>query len=100
MAMVYGLVVYNAKIDKETKKPQLKVQARLFLDGQLVFTGGELPFDPGKQTDMKRLGAGGAIQLGTSMVPGQYMFQIIVTDVASKDKNRIATQWMDFEIVK
>lgn len=100
MAMVYGLVVYNAKIDKETKKPQLKVQARLFLDGQLVFTGSELPFDPGKQTDMKRLGAGGAIQLGASMVPGQYMFQIIVTDVASKDKNRIAAQWMDFEIVK
>lgn len=99
MAMVYGLVVYNAKIDKETKKPHLKLQARLFRDGQLVFTGTELPFDAGQQTDMKRLGAGGAIQLGSSMEPGQYMFQIIVTDVASKDKKRVATQWMDFEIV-
>lgn len=100
MAMVYGLVVYNAKIDKETGKPQLKFQARLFRDGELVFTGGEVPFDSGNQTDMKRLGAGGAIQLGSSMVPGQYMFQIIIKDLASKDKNRIATQWMDFEIVK
>ena len=100
IAMVYGLVVYNAKIDKATGKPQLRAQVRLFRNGQLVFTGNELPFDPSNQTDLKRLGLGGAIQLGTAMEFGEYVIQIIVTDLLRKDKNRIATQWMDFEIVK
>lgn len=99
MAMVYGLFVYNAKIDKATGKPQLKAQVRLFRNGELVFTGIEVPFDPANQTDLKRLGLGGAIQLGTAMRPGEYVLQVIVTDLLRKDKNRIATQWMDFEIV-
>ena len=33
----------------------------LFRDGKEVFTGRVLPYDPGKQTDMKRLGAGGRL---------------------------------------
>jgi VWFA-related protein len=100
MALVYTFIVYNAKIDKSTGRPQLKTQARLFRNGELIFTGDELPFDPGQQTDLKRFGTGGAIQLGTSMTPGEYVLQIIVTDQLAKDKRRQATQWMDFEIVK
>jgi hypothetical protein len=32
------------------------------------------------------------------MTPGDYVLQIIVTDMLSKDKYRMATQWMDFQI--
>jgi hypothetical protein len=49
---------------------------------------------------MKRLTAGGALQLGTEMPPGEYILQVIVTDLLAKEKNRTATQWIDFEIVK
>ena len=52
------------------------------------------------QTDMKRLLAGGTIQLGTNLSPGEYMFEIVVTDLLADQKHRVATQWMDFQIVK
>jgi len=100
MAMLYAFIIYNAKLDKASGKPQLTTQVRLFRNGQLFFTGKELPYDPSGQTDSQRLGAGGAIQLGTDMTPGEYVFQIIVTDQLAKEKHRTATQWMDFEIVK
>src|SRR5687768_17152471 len=99
-ALVYALAIYNAKIDKNTGKPNLTIQAKLFRNGELVFTGNEVPFAPREQSDLRRLGGGGGIQLGTSMQPGEYVLQIVVTDLLAKDKYRVASQWMDFEIVK
>lgn len=99
-AMVYALAIYNAQIDKASGKPDLTIQARLFRNGELVFTGNEVPFDIRDQADPKRLGGGGAIQLGTTMTPGEYVLQIVVTDRLAKEKYRVATQWMDFEIVQ
>jgi hypothetical protein len=34
------------------------------------------------------------------MAAGDYVLQIIVTDSADKQKPRVASQWIDFEIVK
>jgi VWFA-related protein len=99
-ALVYALAIYNAKIDKNTGKPNLTIQARLFRNGELVFTGNAVPFAAREQSDPKRLGGGGGIQLGTDMHPGEYVLQIVVTDLLAKEKYRVATQWMDFEIVK
>jgi VWFA-related protein len=97
MVMQYGYVVYNAKA---APTAQLTTQLRIFRDGQLVFTGKVSPLDITGQTDLKRLTGGGGLQLGSDMSPGEYVLQIIVTDMLAKDKNRTATQWMDFEIVK
>jgi VWFA-related protein len=99
-ALVYALSIYHAKIDKTTGKPNLTIQARLFRNGELVFTGNEVPLAVRDQSDPQRLGGGGGIQLGTSMQPGEYVLQIVVSDLLAKDKDRLATQWMDFEIVK
>ena len=41
MLMDYGFIVYNARLDKTTNKPQLLVQVRLFRDGKLLFEGKE-----------------------------------------------------------
>ena len=98
--MVYALVIYNAQLDKATGKPQLKTQVRMFLNGKQVFDGIEIPYDASKQTDLKRLQMVGAIQLGSVMAPGEYVVQIIVTDALAKEKHRVASQWIDFEIVK
>jgi hypothetical protein len=49
---------------------------------------------------LKRLPLAGAIQLGTSMAPGEYVLQIIVTDPLAKEKYRVTSQWIDFEVVK
>jgi len=99
MALVYALAIYNAQIEKASGKPNLKIQVRVFKNGQQLFAGKEIPYDSSDQKDFKRLNAGGGISLGTSMSPGEYVLQIIVTDMA-KDKPQVASQWMDFEITQ
>lgn len=104
MVLDYGYVVYNAALDRSTNSPQLTTQLRLFRDGKPIFTGRVAPLDVSGQKDMKRLQAGGRIQVGTEMAPGDYVLQVIVTDTLVKDKDkekrRTATQWIDFEVVK
>jgi VWFA-related protein len=98
--MQYGVVIYNARVDKSTAQPQLQVQVRLFRGGQNVFTGKQQPFVLNNAPDLKRLAANGAIQLGADMALGEYVLQVVVTDLLADEKHRIATQWIDFEIVK
>ena len=97
--MTYAFYVYNAKLDT-TSHPQLMTQVKLFRDGAEVFTGKESQFNPGQQTDMQRLAAVGAIKLGTDMTPGDYVIQVVVTDLLADKKHRVATQWMDFQVIK
>ena len=98
LVLEFGYVIYNAQLDKATQRPRLQTQIRLFRDGRQIFAGDVLPFDPNAQPDMTRLIAGGRLQLGTDMSPGDYVLQIIVTDPIAKEKLRTATQWIDFQI--
>lgn len=100
MILDYGYVIYNAQLDKSTGKPQVTTQIRLFRDGKLIFTGKVAPLDTSNQKDLRRLLAGGSIQTGTDMIPGDYVLQVTVTDPLAKEKQRVTTQWIDFEIVK
>jgi VWFA-related protein len=99
MILDYGYVIYNARLDKGGR-PQLTTQLRIYRDGKPIFTSSVTPVDLGRQTDWKRVVAGGSLQTGDAMAPGDYVLQIIVTDAVSKEKQRTATQWADFEIVK
>ncbi len=100
MLFDYGYAIYNAQLDCTTHLPQLQRQVRLFRDGQPVFVSDALPVDITGQTDMKRLNVAGRLQLGSALMPGEYILQVVVTDLLAKDKYRIATQYIDFEIVK
>ncbi|HBB88760.1 MAG TPA: hypothetical protein DC047_14205, partial [Blastocatellia bacterium] len=100
MVMLYGVAIYNAQLDKQTGKPNLQTQIRVFRDGQLVFTGGQVSLDTANLTDFKQLQVTGALELGAGMLPGEYVLQVIATDLLAKEKHRLATQWIDFEIVK
>ncbi|HMG76164.1 MAG TPA: VWA domain-containing protein [Pyrinomonadaceae bacterium] len=92
----YGFEIYNARLDKNTHLPQLQSQVRLFRDNQLVFSGKVL--DLKGQVDSRRLVALGRLPLGANLSPGDYVLQVVVTDALARDKNRFATQWIDFEI--
>jgi VWFA-related protein len=92
----YGYEVYNARLDKATRRPQLQSQVRLFRDNQLAFAGQVVGLN-GK-TDSKRLVAFGRLRLGGNLTPGEYVLQVIVTDALAKEKNRVTAQWIDFEI--
>jgi len=100
MMLDYGFVIYGAQVDRNNGQPRLTTQVRLFRGSTVVFAGRENPYNATNQPDPKRLVAGGKIQLGTDLVPGEYALQVIVTDLNADEKHRTATQWMDFEIVK
>jgi VWFA-related protein len=92
--------IYNAKLDGATGRPRVVTQVRLFRDGQPIFTGPLVPFDPGPQKDMARLKMGSRLMLGLNLAPGDYVLQAVVTDELAKGSRATATQWLDFEIVK
>ena len=96
----YGYFIFNAKLDKASSRPQVITQVKLFRDGKEIFSGKEIPFDSSRQTDLQRLPTDGALQLGGNMEPGDYALQVVVTDALADKKHRVATQWMDFQIVK
>jgi VWFA-related protein len=92
--------IYNAKLDRATGQPRLQMQTRLFRDGQPVFAGPLQPYDPGAQPPSARIQTGRRLQLGAQLPPGDYILQVVVTDELARGKQRTATQWIDFEIVK
>jgi VWFA-related protein len=92
--------IYNAKLDRTTGRPRLQTQTRLFRDGQPVYASPLQPYDPGPLPGAARLEAGRRLQLGTQLPPGEYVLQVVVTDELVKGKRRMATQWIDFQIVK
>jgi len=99
MTVEFGYIIYNAKLDTATSRPQLFTQVRLFRDGQQVFAGPVIPYDSSKQLDLGRLVDIESVRLGSNLTPGQYVLQVVVRDDALvKDKYDTATQWMDFEI--
>jgi VWFA-related protein len=97
--VLFAYSVYNAQQNDATHLPQLTTQTRVFRDGKLLFTGTPSNIDVA-QTDPKRVPSVGRVQLGPEFEPGQYVLQVIVTDQLTKEKQAIATQWIDFEIVK
>lgn len=99
MLLDYTYVVFNASYDKSTSRPDLKVRTQIFRDGQSVYDH-ETPVEVGIQTDSARAVAGDRLQLGQEFVPGDYVLQITITDPLAAKKHQIATQWIDFEIVK
>jgi VWFA-related protein len=100
MSLRYVYTIYNVQLDRTTHQPQLQTQVRLFSDGKEVYTGKPMLYEMGEQPDPKHLRAAGRIQLGKDAQPGEYILQIVVTDMLAKEKYRAATQWIDFEIVK
>ncbi len=96
-ALTYGYQILNAQADT-AKQPELEVQTRLFRDGEQVYTGKPAAVPVNGQEDPKRLIGGGRMQLGGQIAPGDYVLQVIVTDKLAKEKFRVATQSMDFEI--
>lgn len=98
-SLEYDLVIYNARLDKTTRFPRLSTRVRLFRDGQLFTESRFTPADTRGQTDMKRIRVGGRFNLAADMQPGQYVMQVVVSDELAKEGQRVATQWIDFEVV-
>ncbi len=97
--MRYSFVIYNPHLDPATGQPQLQTQVRVFRDGEPVFTGKAQRFTLNNPPDISRLSAASAIRLGADMSPGEYVLQVIVSDLLAGDKYATASRWVDFKIV-
>lgn len=93
----YGYEIYNAKF-AAAQKPNLSARVRIFRDGKPILEGKNAPLDLFGQTDLQRVKASGALNLGDAMTAGDYVLQIVITDNLAKGKRQIATQFVQFEI--
>ncbi len=94
----YALSAFNAK--SIAGKPDLTSQARLYLNGKMIFDGKPIPVVPGRRSDASVVYFNSSLSLGTEMPLGDYVMQITVTDNNSRDKQRTAIQFIQFEIVE
>jgi VWFA-related protein len=97
--LLFGYAVYNAQLNKATRLPVLLTQTRIFRNGRQVYESDRAPLDLMGQTDMKRVNGAARIQLGPQLLPGEYELQVVVDDQLAGDKQRSATQWIDFEVL-
>ncbi|HEV7642663.1 MAG TPA: VWA domain-containing protein [Pyrinomonadaceae bacterium] len=98
-ALFYNTTFYGAKPDAG-KRPQLKTQVKIYRDGKEIFAEPETDYIPAAGDDIKRLPFRGAVRFANGLPPGQYILQIIVSDLLAKEKYRIQNAWTDFEIVQ
>lgn len=98
MILSYSYTIYNAEVN-DGGRPQLETQMILLREGKQVFAGKLSTFDPGTQTDMKRLRVTGGLRLGPELPAGGYVLQVMVTDKL-RNKPNTAVQTLDFVIVE
>jgi hypothetical protein len=93
----YGVDIYNAKVTP-TAKSDLQTQIRIFRDGKVVLEGASNPLSAPQSAD--GINYVGALVLGEEMAAGDYVLQIVVKDKSAKEKENLATQWIQFEMVE
>jgi VWFA-related protein len=95
----YGFVIFNAR-SRGGRPPDLTAKVRLFLDGKLHFEGKPQAVPFSGQTDPKAVNLTAALSLGSVMPVGDYVMEIVITDNQAKEKQKTATQFVQFEIVR
>jgi hypothetical protein len=94
-----GYVIFDARRDRETGRPEIETQFMLYREGQCVFTSPVTPFQTKQQEDLGRLAASGSLRLGSNLEPGEYVLQVVAWDKLAPEKFRVAAQWTDLELV-
>src|SRR5687768_7233970 len=72
----YGFAIYNARL---APAPNLTYQSSLFREGKLVFQGQPQTI-PIVGQDLRAIDFARALLLPASMVPGDYVLQVVITD--------------------
>jgi VWFA-related protein len=95
-----SFIVFNPKLDKTSKQPDVEAVLRILKDGKLVYAGKPQQIEGAKQIDAERFGAGGSVSLPKGMAAGSYVLQIVCTDKLADAKRQTVAQWTDFDVVK
>ncbi|HBR57763.1 MAG TPA: hypothetical protein DEA22_09900, partial [Blastocatellia bacterium] len=94
----YGGEIFNSRMIKG-KIENVSFRPRIFRDGKLVFEGAPQPAIESASKGSTRADYYGSLSLGSEMEPGDYVLQIVAVDEATNKKRRIASQFVQFEII-
>lgn len=94
----FGVELLNAKVPAK-QAADFRIQSRVYHDRKLVFESKEFTLDAAGLAGTRELSHTDALELGSNLLPGDYVLQIIVTDGNAKNKKRIATQYVQFEVI-
>jgi hypothetical protein len=97
--LMFAYAVYKAQLGSD-HVPRLTSQTRIFHDGKLFYTGETVPIAMNDQPDLQRITSGSRLKLGTDFPAGEYVLQIIVIDSLAREKDRMVTQWIGFDVIK
>lgn len=93
----YGFLIYNARF--VGPGPNLTYQTRIFRDGKQIYESKAAPVVPvGIQDGAVTFSS--AVALGKTMLPGDYVLQITITDANSPSKKSSAAQFVQFEVIE
>ncbi|MCD9188782.1 MAG: VWA domain-containing protein [Pyrinomonadaceae bacterium] len=96
--LFYSYILYNY-LSNTASNLQIRTQAKLYREGELVFEGKPSSLDLTQQSDLTRIEGDGAITLGNNLAPGNYVLQIVAENSLGS-KNKVTTQWIDFELTQ
>jgi hypothetical protein len=92
----YAFQILNARRDPATARPRLQTQVRLWHAGKPVYEGPRTPLSL-EHAEGDRVAAGGRLNLGANLEPGDYGLQVIVTDTLAPPGRAVAAQWASLE---
>jgi hypothetical protein len=96
-AVAYAFGVYNAQVEKASGRPRLSAELHLFRDGKRV-EAVPIRTDPTLPSQEGVLAVSGSLRLGAALEPGLYLLEARVEDALRPPKERVAVQWIDFEV--
>jgi hypothetical protein len=95
-AIVWAYQILNAKSGSDGNL-WLQTYVRLFSEGEEIYSAAPVEMKPDVAEGSERLIGTGRMEL-RKIEPGEYSLQVIVMDMLAKEKNRVAVQFVNFEV--
>jgi VWFA-related protein len=95
--ITYSFVVYNAKVSPSATT---EIQAHVFRDGQIVWTGEPHSLEAGAVGDRREYTVARDLRFGAGTSEGVYMLRVAARNRSGRKTTAAAVQWMDFELRK
>jgi VWFA-related protein len=92
----FGVEVYNKKLTLQ--QMDVNLQARMYREGRLIYQSRETPIKEGGDVVEQNAVFTDAVLLGNQLEPGDYIVQVVAFD--AKGKRKIATQFVQFEVIE
>ena len=95
--IAYRCSVYN--VTAASQPAAVELQSVIYRNGRVVWSGPSTPLNPSADERRKGFNILGKLSLGRQMVPGQFVFQLLVTEKGTNGgESRRASQWTAFTL--